>query len=294
MSLVMTSIVRLKSTLLFCLTLGLAALPCVASASSFEAKLHVPWTLLQSRAQTAIEGQNLSGDVADRTINAAGLDWHLTGIHVDATTNQAKAAIGQTTADFTFPGVATIVSIQKISVDQVITREVDGVTLNIHVQATCGPLALRQDAAQGALHFGVDWSTGSPVVALNSLDLNWAAGTWTSNDIICDGPSGMGETMKTEILNQMKDASAFKPMLASFLQDGVQPRLQTILSQIRQPITVSTGQGKVQFAVGAMAPVATGILANIVSGSDANNFRSRPRCCKRFRKRVPFFSAEST
>ncbi|MES2962805.1 MAG: hypothetical protein V4760_02870, partial [Bdellovibrionota bacterium] len=175
-----------------------------ASAAAFQAKLHVPWTLLQTRAQTAIEGEALSRDVTDRAISAAGLEWHLQGIHVDAKTQQAQAKLSPTNADFIFPAISTNLSIQKIYVDQVVTREVNGVTLNIHIKASCGPLSLRQDAARGGLNFAIDWSSGSPVVRLSQLDLSWASGSWSSPEIACEGPAGMGDMLREEILKQLK------------------------------------------------------------------------------------------
>ncbi|MEK7357372.1 MAG: hypothetical protein AAB250_13050, partial [Bdellovibrionota bacterium] len=249
--------------------LALAGDAGAASSAAFQAKLHVPWSLLQTRAQSAIEGEALARDVADRVVTAAELDWHLQGIHIDAKTPKAQATLGVSNADFVFPTVSTAISIQKIYVDQVVTREINGVTLNIHIQASCGPLSLSQDAAQGALHFALDWSTGSPQVQLSSLDLSWATGTWSSPEIPCEGPAGMGDMLRTEILAQLKDAGAFKPMLSSFLQEGIQPRLQSILDQVRQPISASTGKSKVQFQVGSLEVASTGILANVQSGVDA-------------------------
>lgn len=269
----MTRLVRLRSTVFLALLIGVNASSGAALASatqpSFQAKLHVPWTLLQSRAQSAVEGQSLSGDLPDRVVTAAGLDWHLQGLHVDAQTTRALATLGAASADFSFPKVATTLSIQKISVDQVITREIEGVTVDIHVVATCGPLLLKQDAAAGALHFALDWTSGSPLVRLSGLDLNWPSGSWSSPEIPCEGPGGMAETMRTEILNQLRDAEAFKPLLSSFLQEGVQPRLQSILDKVRQPISASSGKGKVEFQIGVLEAVPTGILANIESGANA-------------------------
>lgn len=271
MSLVMTRLVRLKSTVFFVLAIGINAVSgaAFASSASFQAKLHVPWTLLQSRAQNAIEGEALSREIPDRVVTAAGLDWHLQGLRIDAKTPAAKATLGPSEAHLTFPSFATTISIQKIYVDQIITREINGVTLNIHVQASCGPLAISQDAAQGALHFAFDWTTGSPVVRLSSLDLDWPSGSWSAPAIPCEGPAGMGDVLREEILNQLKDASSFKPMLVGFLEDGIQPRLQSILDQIRRPISASTGEGKVEFQIGALEVASTGILANIQSGSTA-------------------------
>lgn len=273
MSSVMTRLVRLKSTVFCGLLIGINAVTGAALAStassSFQAKLHVPWTLLQTRAQSAIEGEALSRDLPDRVVNAAGLDWHLQGIRVDAKTPQAVAKLESAKADFTFPQFATTISIQKVYVDQVVTREINGVTINIHFQGSCGPLSLRQDAAQGGLHFAIDWTTGSPVVGLTQLDLAWPSGSWSSPEVTCEGPAGMGEALRTEILNQLKDAEAFKPLMSSVLQDGVQPQLQAILEQVRQPITASTGKGKVEFQIGALEAATTGILANIESGTEA-------------------------
>lgn len=79
----------------------------------------------------------------------------------------------------------------------------------------------------------------------------------------------MGDVLREEILNQLKDASAFKPMLSTFLEEGVQPKLQSILEQIRQPITASTGKGQVRFQIGALEVASTGILANVQSGTGA-------------------------
>ncbi len=73
-----------------------------------------------------------------------------------------------------------------------------------------------------------------------------------------------------------KEANEFKPLLSSFLEEGIRPQLQTILDQVRQPITASTGKGRVEFQVGALEVASTGVLANVESGSDAKSIAITP------------------
>lgn len=245
----------------------------VALASQSKAQLYLPWPMLNTKLNTVLSGSNsnYSTKVAASTINADGIFWHITNIVYNGTTKKPVSHTNGSQLDFQADNSALKVTAEEISVDQIIEKVVNGATVRIHLQATCGPLTFTQPNASIASTFNIDWSTGSPTALLKSTALSWAQNSWVIQDFTCQGPEGLPQILKDQISERLKNADDFKPYLTEFLTSRVQTLVQDSLAKIRDPLTLQAGSSHQTFKVGKFFNVPQGLIADLTISTNSSD-----------------------
>lgn len=253
--------IKISSAFFATLLISISAL----GESESKAQLHLPWGLLNSRLQAAVgaNSSTFSVDLPASQLEVAGIQWNLSGLSMKSHLSANSAAMTATHV-----GVRTVNSpiemkIGLISVDQVVEKIINGVKVRIHLKASCGPLTLVQSLAGFSSLFKLDWSSGSPVSSLGNLDLSWPAGSWAVSEFKCAGPQGLPEILHEQIAERLGSAEEFRPLLAQFISGRVTSKIEESLSKIRAPFAVSSGKSKHVFQIGAMAALASGVLADV-------------------------------
>jgi hypothetical protein len=259
----------MKRVLRFSLSILLGvALPKIATAAASQALLHMPWALLSTQLQNSIQSSAaLSAVPSQSSLNAGGYQWNLTNTQVQGQISVASPTVNASSAVVQISNAALQMTIGQISVDQTITTNVDGATINVHLVASCGPVQLSQPSAQAQASFVLNWNSGSPQATLNSMTLGWPNSPWTVAPFNCQGPSDFASILHQQIVSELANPSVLQPYLSSILSQYVTAKLQTILSNIRQPFGASTGSASLPLQVGALTPVTTGIVAEVTVGT---------------------------
>jgi hypothetical protein len=239
-----------------------------AWAAESKALLHIPWPLLANQLQNTIQDNGvLSGSPANGTLNAGGYLWNVTSTQVQAQVTAAPPVVNSSSVSVQITNAAIQVSIGQISVDQVITQNIGGITVNAHLQASCGPIQLSQASAQASSQFALTWTSGTPQIQLTSLTLGWPTTPWIVGTFTCEGPNGFGDLLHQQIAASLVDPAVLQPYLSQMLGNYISTQLESTLTKIRQPFPASTGNGTLPLQVGAFTPVATGVLADVSVGT---------------------------
>lgn len=261
---------KMSAVFRFLLTVFLTALFALPlEARDDESRLHIPWPLFESRLQGLLAGDSSLWKtvVGDMPLPANGMTWNLKNLRFDAQVTSDRPVFDGTHLSLRLPKVGVRVGLDSVSVDQVITREVSGVVVNVHLKAQCGPIRLIQENAQSEAVFAVDWSTGAPAARLQQLNLGWDDGSWQMSEFSCEGPQGMDRLLEAEVLKQLKDPQVVKPYLADWLSRQLQEKLTAALASLKTPLSLADGD--IQLHVGAMVPASTGLLVPLMLQKDA-------------------------
>lgn len=245
----------------------------VFSTNSAEAResastLHIPWPLIEAELKSTIDNGAAPwrSTLPDTAIVVSGWTWNLSGLRVDAQVTADAPVVTGSQLFLRASKLSARLGVDRISVDQIIEREVSGALVRIHLQASCGPIRLIQEQAQAEATLAMDWSSGSPVAHLANLGLAWSPGTWVVSEFSCEGPRGFGDLLRDEILKRTKEPSEIKPLLADWLGKELQVRLQDSLQKMKSPLSMGTGDGQLPLRVGTMSPASTGLLVNLLLG----------------------------
>lgn len=154
----------------------------------------------------------------------SGLSWSAQGAKLNATRFSARLAI------------------EEISVDQVIERRLGGNVIRVHLQARCGPLRLRQDAAQIGGELSLLWKKLAPQISVSKASLSWPANSWVLEAFTCSGPAGFDKLLKDQVIAGLANAELVKPWLEKGLRDNL-PTLASTIEEKLQQILSFTMQG---------------------------------------------------
>lgn len=238
------------------------------AARESAATLHLPWPLFESELQAVVTQENAPWRSAlpDTTVEVGGLNWSLSGVRVDAQVAAERPLFDGSRLFVRASKLSMRLGVDRLSISQVVEREIGGVIVRVHINASCGPIRLVQEQAQTEAGFALDWSTGEPVARLGTFGLAWTPGTWSVSEFSCEGPQGFGDMLRDEIIKRTKEPAELKPLISDWIAREVQSRLQTALGHVKQPLTIATGEGRVPMKVGRMQPASTGLLIDVVFG----------------------------
>lgn len=243
-----------------------------APRTQAKAQLHIPWNLLSERLRAAINRQASDASKSAEPIGnhlisvpyqTEQLNWNLASGSVSAQVTVDAAQVAPASATVSLSKSSIHVVLDQISLDQVIDRTVDGVTVHLHLIASCGPIVLDQTNASAASTFTLDWSSGAPVAKLSSLDLSWAPNSWSFNAFTCTGPSGVDQQVRDGLSTFLRDPAALKPYVQSYVSANLQSSIDEAISQLRTPFTASN----LTLQVGTLSPASTGVLADLTLSS---------------------------
>lgn len=236
-----------------------------ALAAQSKAQLYMPWPMLNTKLNNVLSGANssFSTKVPTSTLDAGGIIWSVTNITYEAATNAPVSNTNGSVISFEANNSSLKITIEKIAVDQIIERVVNGATIRVHLVADCGPITFNQPKATVQSLFDISWATGSPVAALKSSNLHWGQNSWVIPDFKCNGPGGLSDILKDQISERLKNADDFKPYLSEFLDEEVHSIIATTLDKVREPLTVKAGSTKQTFKVGVLYNLPQGVVADL-------------------------------
>ena len=264
-----------------------------------KAQLHVPWKLLQERLRAVAnergaDGSGVATPLQNQLIrvpyDGEEITWSLSSGALTSSVVVDSVAMGPDGATVAVSKAHVHVVLNSLSVDQVIERNVGGVVVRVHLQASCGPIEIDQAAATAQARFGFDWTGGSPSAAISTLDLGWAPGSWTFNSFACTGPSGLDQLVHDGLVSYFSEPTSLKPYVESYVAANLQSSIDSVLVKLREPFVVGvsdvpgmgsmlTGVGAVvssrnaapaiTIAVGDLSPVATGVIGDLTLRTDA-------------------------
>lgn len=251
-----------------------------AQSAQSKAQLYMPWPMLNTQINKQMNkvlsgGSTFSTNVPTATLDAGGLIWAVTNITYEAATVAPKSSTNGSVIAFEADNSVLKVTIEKIAVDQIIERVINGATVRIHLVADCGPLTFAQPKASVASLFDISWTTGSPEALLKTSDLQWAQNSWAIPEFNCNGPGGLAEILKEEISARLKNADDFKPYLSEFLNREVHSLIKSTLDKVREPLTVTTSSSKQTFKVGMLYHLPQGVVADLTV-SDSSKAEALP------------------
>lgn len=232
------------------------------------ALLHVPWGLLEKRLESALGANSslLRSSLPDGGIDIEGLRLNLSGARFDAQIQMDRPLLNGSRFEARFQRVSLRLGLDRVSIDQVVERNIGGALVRVHIKASCGPLRAIQENARAETAFDLDWSSGTPLAALRSFDLAWDPGSWSVAEFSCEGPEGLAEFLHPKVLEQLKDPVTLKPFIADFLARETQELLDESLLKLKKPFELNMGVGAIAVHASEVKSLATGLTVELTFG----------------------------
>ncbi len=197
--------------------------------SFFEKSLHSIMTSYSTQDQAAFPDQVVSVD---------GLNWHISGISYSIQSEFTEGKLLPQSYEIQSRNLKLSISVQKISVDQVITTSQGGITLDVHVQATCAPLQLVQNAASASAQISYQFTPQSISTQVTQFNFQWPAQTWAISSLSCQGPAGIDSKIQAALASNLQSANTLKPYVQDALAAKIQDQVDSIVEQIKRPTPI--------------------------------------------------------
>jgi hypothetical protein len=274
------SLLLMLGIMVLCPGQNSASAQAIAPASQAKAQLHVPWKLLSERLSAVINRRQADGSpsttqLGNRLISVPydgeALNWILSSGTISATANLNSSSVFPSGANVSINNGKIHIVLDALTLDQVLERNVGGVTVRVHLNANCGPIVIDQPSASSLAAFSLNWANGSPVATLTSLDLSWAANSWVVSDFACTGPSGVDSLVRDGLSQFLRDPASLKPYVQSYVGQNLQASIDATLAKVRDPFAVGSGAESITVTVGSISPASTGIVADLSLRSDAKS-----------------------
>lgn len=206
--------------------------------------LFTPWSFVDQKLQQFFSSSSVQGiqQLGDFDVTFDPLTWHISQAQVQASARYQSGPLTPQSYDLATTNMNIVLTVQKMSVDQVIQKIINGTIVNIHVQATCGPFTLSQPAAEvyGQLGFQI---AGSEVqTKINRFDVSWAPGSWSISDVPCTGPSGFDVTLKEQLIEQLKSGDTVQSFIPQALSEEIQRQVGAVLTELAKPHALPVSQ----------------------------------------------------
>jgi hypothetical protein len=213
--------------------------------------LFTPFSYFEKAMQKIINSTSIQehANLPNQIVKVDQLDWHINGVSYDIQTEFNPGTLTANTYEISSRKLKLAITIQQISVDQMITKVFGGVTLQIHVQATCAPVTLVQNSAQAAARVIYQISPQNISTHVDQLSLQWPSQSWIISPVSCQGPSGLDEQIRTALINQLQTADAVKPYLETGLSQKIQSGVEAALNQIKQPTPIAVPGNPLQLVL---------------------------------------------
>ncbi|HVK61243.1 MAG TPA: hypothetical protein VM432_06815 [Bdellovibrionales bacterium] len=266
--------IKLKSVLIWTLFMVLCLGQTVSARenSATSLQMHIPWNLLSERLRTIAESNNSSiqKTIESEQLEVAGLHLHLSRILFVAKPSIDQAIVNETGASINLSSSTLAVGIEKVSVDQIIEREINGAVIRVHLKASCGPIQLHQSKIGLSSIVAFDWTAETPKTSISKLDLDWSTGSWTLAPFSCEGPSGIDTILQDEIRKQFDKPEVFKPYFTAFLSSYLKNQAASLFNRLKTPLTLQLGKSTIEVSIGRLNPQPTGITLSLELDSQSS------------------------
>lgn len=198
-------------------------------------------TLIEKKWETLMN-EEFQGNwqLPDQQITAQDVPVNIKNISLKIKTYLQKPSLGnQTVLQLSSKNLQAELYIGEVFVDHVVERTVGGITGRFRIQASCKDVTLSMSPGKGSFSMVVSpkVQNSSAGTEVQSVDLSWLPGSWTSQGIQCEGVEGFGDILKNEINNIANDSAKFvepqKELIKHYVQDSLN-KIQLDFSQPRQ------------------------------------------------------------
>ncbi len=210
------------------------------SVHGAEMALYIPWPVFTSslvkvlQTFTTVDQETL----ADQTITVNGLNWQLSGIGSNVNSGFSVSQPSANSFPIQSKNLSIGVSIQRLAIDQIVAKTVGSATVNVHVQAVCGPLLLKQISAQAQANIIYLFSDTALKTTVSQFNLAWPNKSWDVGTVSCQGPNGLDQELKNALIQQLQSADSFKALIQDKLAAKIQDEVDTVLSSLKTPTSV--------------------------------------------------------
>jgi hypothetical protein len=238
----------------------------VPARKGAEILLFTPWTFLHDSVAQYFDNKTINDQRAFATQDWQLGEWtpHLTNLQSTLTAKSQLTGFTPHDLNLKSRQVSFKLSVEKITVDQVIERQVGGVIVDVHVKAECGPITMTQNSAQVDAKLSYQILPDGIQTHADLMKLAWGKGTWKVSAIKCQGPGGFDTAVRDELTAQLKDPDRIRPWLEGVLSAKLQAEADTLLTQFVKPIPVSVDKGLVPLMLvfHSLQNSASGVLAS--------------------------------
>lgn len=180
---------------------------------------------------------------SDQEIVSQDVPVKLKRLSLRIKTHLQKPALGenQSVLELTSKNMQAELHMGEVSVDHIVEREVGGIIGRFRVQALCKDVVLTLVPGKGSFLVVVAPSLENSRAGteVQSVNLSWLPGSWTSAGIQCEGVQGFADLIKAEINKIANDSARFvepqKDLLKRYVQDYIKD-VQVDFSKPRQLI----------------------------------------------------------
>ncbi len=202
--------------------------------------LFTPFAFFQKTLQSSMKSYVAQDQASfsDQVVNVDGLNWHISGLNYLIKSEFTQGNLAPESYDIQSRNLNIAVSIQRIWVDQIIRTNQGGISLDVHVQATCGPIQLLQNSAMASARISYQFSPQSISTEITQFNFQWPAQTWMLSSLNCQGPAGIDSKIQTALANNLQSADTFKPYIQNALSLKIQDQIDSIVEQIKRPTPI--------------------------------------------------------
>ncbi|KYG61332.1 hypothetical protein AZI85_09685 [Bdellovibrio bacteriovorus] len=187
---------------------------------------------LISKKWESLVNQEFQGNwqFPDQEITTQDVPVKIKNISLKVKTHLEKPSLQnqQTVLQLTSKNLEAQLTIGEVSVDHIVERVVGGIIGRFRIQASCKNVVMTMIPGKGSMSMAVAPSVGSTNAAalVQSVDVGWAPGSWSSTGIQCEGVEGFADLLKTEIDKIANDSVSFiqpkKDLIRKYVQDYLQ------------------------------------------------------------------------
>ncbi len=218
-----------------------AALPPPTPASEGAViALFTPFAFFEKSLKSVMTTYSTQDQAAfpDQIVSVDGLNWHISGVTYSIQSDFTQGSLLPQSYQIRSRNLKLSISIQQISIDQVVTTQSGGITLDVHVQAKCAPITLIQNAAQASAQIAYQFSPQSISTQVTQFNLQWPAQTWAIGSLNCQGPSGIDSKIQSALGQNLQSADTLKPYVQDALSAKIQEQVDDVVEQIKRPTPI--------------------------------------------------------
>jgi hypothetical protein len=202
------------------LSLSLLSWTTSTFAGSIQVAQWMPWSLVKSeilKTPLKVDVQQAQLTLSWQELNPVikGVNFHVAG-DLDDLTIDSQGISGVSTH------LAAEISLDQLSIDQYLLRNISGNQIRIHVKADCTPVKviIPKFTVRAQSLFKPTKTNYHP--ELSSIALEIAPGSWTINPFTCNGVGGVGQEIAALISSQLSNPATLDGFLKSWLRDEIQ------------------------------------------------------------------------
>ena len=200
-----------------------------SEAFNVEVAQWLPWKFIEQE----LKNTPLSFKLQPRDLTLQWQDWHplLKGAALQVDGAWTQLQVQSTGINASAQGVAALLKVQQLIVDQTIIKEVGGNRIEIRVKAICEPFEIKVPSADllaQALYQRQN-EMWSPKISQLKLAIHDG---WSVSALSCRGPQGFEQAVTQLLQDSLKNPDSIASVLQSFLSASMDEKWNQIWKQM--------------------------------------------------------------